>query len=120
MSNTTRLPDGFQALEPFVDDWAIVGAANRLQRRLTSTESERTVFFAAAKALLVPALGYLDRKSLHELDDAEQRLMNLLLSFCHVSLAVEMQGDAEPQHAEGARHMRITRATADLPARPST
>ncbi len=108
-----QLPAGFESLEPFVADWAIAGANNRLRRRLASTESERVAFFHAAKDLVVPALDHLDRKPLAELDEQEQRLMNLLLSICHVSLAVEIQGDAEAMHAEGARHLRITRATAD-------
>lgn len=117
MSNPTpSLPAGFEALEPFVADWAIEGSAQRMQRRLESTEAQRKAFFEAAKPLLVPALEYLDRKPLHEHDAQERRLMNLMLSFCHVSLAVEIQGDAEPEHAKSARHLKITRSTAD--ARP--
>jgi hypothetical protein len=112
-NNTSRLPADFEALEPFVDQWALDGAAQRMKRRLMSSEADRIAFFNAAKPLLVPALSYLDRKPLQELDEKEQRLMNLLLSLCHVSLAVEMQGDAEAEHAQGARHLTITRATAD-------
>ena len=112
-NDTARLPTGFEALEPFVDQWAPDGAARRMQCRLTSSEAERNAFFNVAKPLLVPALSYLDRKPLQELDEKERRLMNLLLSLCHVSLAVEMQGDAEAEHAQGARHITITRATAD-------
>ena len=113
--STMELPAGFAALEPFVATWAIDGANNRARRRLTSTAAERVAFFDAARDLVVPALDYLDRKPLAELDEQEQRLMSLLLSICHVSLAVEIQGDAESQHAQGAQHMRITRATADAP-----
>ena len=114
MSGTdARLPTGFEALEPFVDAWAIEGAANRAKRRLESTEAERVAFFNAAKDLVVCALDYLDRTPLGELDAKEKRLMDLLLSVCHVSLAVEIQGDGEVQHADGARHIRITKATAD-------
>ena len=49
-------------------------------------------------------------------DEKEERLMNLLLSLCHVAQAVEIQGDDEPKHALGRQHMKITRASADLPA----
>jgi hypothetical protein len=112
-SATAQLPDGFAALEPFVDMWAIEGAANRARRRLTSTTADRVAFFSAARDLVIPALDLLDRKPLHELDAREQRLMNLMLSVCHVSLAVEIQGEDEEAHANGARHMRIIRATAD-------
>ncbi|MET0658751.1 MAG: hypothetical protein ABW110_11415 [Steroidobacteraceae bacterium] len=114
-TDTAQLPAKFAALEPFVAAWSIEGANNRARRRLTSTAEERAAFFDAAKDLVVPALDYLDRKPLAELDEQEQRLMNLLLSVCHVSLAVEIQRDAESQHAQGAQHLRITRATADSP-----
>ena len=115
MSDTAGLlPAGFEALEPFVASWAIEGAANRAQRRLVSSEAQRVAFFNAAKDLLPAGLEYLDRKPLHQFDEKEQRLMNLLLSLCHVAQAVEIQGDAEPGHALGRRHMKITRASADL------
>lgn len=110
----TRLPAGFETLEPFAATWAIEGANNRLQRRLTSSESERVAFFEAAKDLLPAALEHLDRKPLTQFDAREQRLMNLFLTFAHVALAVEIQRDHEPRHAEGARHITITRAPADL------
>jgi hypothetical protein len=108
------LPAGFKTLEPFVESWAIEGAANRAQRRLVSSESERIAFFNAAKDLAPAALEYLDRKPLDQLDEKEQRLMNLLLSLCHVAMAVEILGDDEARHAQGRQHMRITRASADL------
>jgi len=38
--------------------------------------------------------------------------MNLLLSLAHVSLAVELQKDAETVHADFRRFMRITRTPA--------
>jgi hypothetical protein len=108
------LPAGFEALEPFVESWAIDGAANRAHRRLLSSDADRVAFFNAAKDLLPAGLDYLDRKHLHEFDEREQRLMNLFLSLCHVAQAVEIQGDDEPRHALGRQHMKITRASADL------
>ena len=113
MGNTTTLPEGFEALVPFVDAWSIEGAANRAQRRLDSTAAEREAFFEAASGLAAPALERLDRKPLGELDDSERRLLNLMLSLTHVSLAVEVQRDHEEAHARGARQVRITRAPSD-------
>jgi hypothetical protein len=109
----TSLPPGFGALEPFVSAWAIAGANSRLRARLSSRPADRVAFFDAAKDLLAPALSYLDKKPLAELTDQEQRLLRLLLSMAHVALAVEIQGDDEPAHAEGARHLTITRALSD-------
>ena len=112
MTNS-RLPQGFETLEPFVDGWAIAGAQNRADRRTVSSEQERTTFYAAAKDLLVPALSYLDQRPLKQFDDQEQRLMNLMLSFAHVAQAVEVQAEQEGAHAQLRRYLEITRATAD-------
>ena len=114
MSNSSiRLPTGFAALEPFMDRWLIKGANNRLQQRLNSEEGERISFFNAGKDLVPAALELLDQKALHELDEQEQHLMDLVLSLAHISLAVEIQRDDEPSHAESARHITITRASSD-------
>ena len=113
MVGATALPEGFETLEPFVDSWSVEGAANRARRRLESTAADREAFFEAARDLAAPALELLDRKPLDQLDGREQRLMNLMLSLAHVSLAVEVQRDHEEFHARGARHVRITRAPSD-------
>ena len=55
-------------------------------------------------------------KPLDQLDEREKRLMNLMLSLAHVSLAVEVQGDDEPKHARSAKYLRITRAPSDVNA----
>jgi hypothetical protein len=115
-SDETSLPAGFESLEPFVPAWAIHGAAARARRRLDSTPAERVAFFEAAKDLAQPALARLDQTPLARHDAAETRLMELMLSFAHVALAVETQGDDEPTHALNARNMRITRAPSDAAA----
>jgi hypothetical protein len=112
-----RLPAGFAALEPFVDDWAISGAANRMAKRLSSSDEDRTAFFDAAKELVAPALAELDRTPLGQFDDKEKRLMDLMLCFAHVAMAVEIQGDDEPKHARDAQHMKIITAPSDVDER---
>ena len=112
----SQLPAGFEALEPFVAGWAIKGAGNRATRRVDSTEAERVAFFEAAKPLLEPALAYLDGKPLDQLEARDKRLMDLMLSFAHVALAVETQGDDEAKHAKDARFLTITRAPSDVNA----
>jgi len=109
----TSLPAGFEALQPFVPAWAVESANDRLQRRLRSSEAERVAFFAAVQPLLADGLAYLDQTPLGEFDASQTRLMRLLLSFAHVALAVETQGEDEPKHAADARFITITRAPAD-------
>jgi hypothetical protein len=107
------LPFGFEALEPFVARWAVDGTANRDRLRADSTDAERKAFYSVCKDLLAPALAQLDGTPLGQFDRQQQQLMNLLLSFAHVSLAVELQRDAEAAHTENRRHLRITCASAD-------
>jgi len=111
---SSKLPPGFDALEPFAGAWAVAGANNRANARVSSTAEAREAFVAAARPLLIPALEYLDQKPLSQFDEAEQRLMNLLLTLAHVAMAVEVQGDDEPKHAQASRYMTITRAPADI------
>jgi hypothetical protein len=106
-----RLPPGFEALEPFVEHWALAGSANRAQARDTSTESDRVAFYRAGLTLAPAALDYLDRKPLSELDEQDRRLLSLTLSLCHAALAVETQGVDEPKHAKMRGHVRITRGS---------
>ncbi|MBU6266299.1 MAG: hypothetical protein KGN34_02080 [Sphingomonadales bacterium] len=108
-----QLPAGYEALEYFVDRWAISGTANRDARRGNSTPEERVAFFEAVKPILAGALEQLDAKPLADLDDKERRLLDMLLSFAHVTHAVEMLGDAEPRHARFRAEMPFRRSSAD-------
>lgn len=108
-----QLPAGFEALEPFVADWAIEGSANRMQKRLDTSMEHMKSFYETAHPLAEPALALLDQKPLDQLDAPEQNLMNMILSLAHVSLAVEIQGPDEPHHAKWARFIRITQSAAD-------
>ena len=112
--SSVQLPPRFENLEPFVEHWALSGAANRARLRLTSSEAEREAVFRAANDVLPDALAYLDGKPLDAFDERDKRLMNLLLSLCHIAMAVEIQGDDEPRHAQVRQHLRITRAPSDL------
>lgn len=111
--DSTSLPDGFEGLIPFVTFWAVDTAFERARCRDSSDEAQRMEFYTAAVDLVPNALAYLDTKPLAHFDDRDQRLMKLLLSFAHVSLAVELQRDDEPKHAANRQHMPITRAPAD-------
>jgi hypothetical protein len=108
------LPAGFEALEPFAARWAAASASERDRLRAESSEAEREAFYGAGRALLAPALETLDRKPLAELDARERRLLDLMLCFAHVSIAVEVQRDLEEQRAPARRQLRITRASSDL------
>jgi hypothetical protein len=109
------LPAGFEALTPFVRFWAVDTAAERARCRDLADEASRGEFYRVAGELAPKALDYLDAKPFVEFDERERRLMKLVLSFAHVSMAVELQREQEPQHAKDRPYLRITRATADQP-----
>jgi hypothetical protein len=107
------LPAGFEALTPYVRFWAVDTAAERARCRDLADEASRGEFYRVTSELAPKALDYLDAKPLGQFDEGEQRLMKLLLTFAHVSMAVELQREQEAQHAKDRPSMRITRATAD-------
>ena len=110
------MPAGFEALAPFIEFWGVDTAAERAHCRNASDEASLLAFYNVANELLPKALDYLDQKPLQQLDESEQRLMNLVLSFAHVALAVEMLGKAEPRHAKFREVMKIQKAPADMDA----
>jgi hypothetical protein len=107
------LPEGFAALDPFVEAWAIKGANARALARGQAGACEREAFYAAAAPTLPQALADLDAKPFAAWGPRERRLMALMLSLAHVALAVEHQGDAEPGHALLRAHLPVTQAPAD-------
>lgn len=114
MTHTMALPQGFEALEPFVQDWSATTALVRDQRRSQSSAEERQVFFDAAAPLLQRALDHLDAKPLDELDASDKVLLNMMLSLGHVQMAVEVHRETEPQHAAARKAMTITRSVTDF------
>jgi len=113
MTDAAVLPTGFQPLEVFVDTWALVTSFERSRRRETSSLAQMRHFYDAFSPYLKDALAYLDGKGLAEFAPEDERLMALCLSLAHVTLAVEVQGEAEAQNALLRHEMRITRSTAE-------
>ncbi|MCX7863969.1 MAG: hypothetical protein N2423_02860 [Novosphingobium sp.] len=115
MSETTKLlPRGFEALLPFVETFAIDSASRRAEIRGEAPADLRNAFYEAASPLLAQALDYLDTRTFDEYDEADKRLLWMMLSLAHVAVAVEIQGEAEPRHASLRKFMPVTRAPADF------
>jgi hypothetical protein len=81
--------------------------------RSDTTPEERQAFYDAVNDLVAPALDLLDRKQFADFDTADQTLMNLMLTFAHIAIAVEIQGPDEAKHAVLRQHMKIVQSTAD-------
>lgn len=110
------LPTGFEALEPFVETWALAATVQRAAKRSASSPEERAAFFAAAAPLLDPALALLDSRPLVEHGPQERRLMDLMFALAHVALAVEIQGPDEIKSAPWRDRLRVTRSATDRSA----
>ena len=112
-TSQAMLPEGFAALEPYAAQWAGETAAERARLRSTYPAEARDAFYAACRPLLESALAELDAKPLAAHDERERRLMRMMLTFAHVSLAVEVQRGDEPAHAGLREHLRFLHASAD-------
>ena len=113
MSAPASLPTGFERLEPFVGQWSAATTAERAQIRSGSTPEERQAFFDAAAPWLEQAMTYLDARPLADLIEADKQLLKLMLSLCHVQMAVEIHREMEPRHAKLREAMIITRSATD-------
>lgn len=86
---TGLLPSGFEALEPFVADWALEDAVARMTKRQSSGMEEIRGFYDAMLPMGEPALTYLRQFQLGELPAEAERLLKLMLSLAEMAPAVE-------------------------------
>jgi hypothetical protein len=113
----SQRPPGFESLSAFAGRWSASTVAERDRIRGERSDAERRAFNEAAKRVLPRALHYLDRKPLSTFDGQETRLMVVMLNLAHVSLTVELQGEAEAKHSTLRALSPMTRASADDVAR---
>lgn len=102
-----NLPQGFEALEPFVALWAKDGRQARLDVRLGSSDAELEAFYAAGSPLLDAALAHLDAR-IDSIDPRDRQLLLLMLALVQAALAVERLGDQEQTHQLSHRHFRYS------------
>lgn len=114
MTQEALLPAGFEALEPYIERWAIATTHDRDRARGASSFEELEDYYRVAKPLLQPALAYLDKFPVKELAGKERRLMEMMLSLAHVSMTVEIHREMEPQHRLSRETMIITRSSTDM------
>ncbi|WP_417621315.1 hypothetical protein [Parasphingorhabdus sp.] len=110
---STLLPDGFEDLTQFVEDWAAPDAAARDALRGSMPIGDRQVFYDAFMPRLAESLDLLDKTPLSAHDQAQTNLMRLALSFSHIAQAQEVQGPDETKHARSRMRLPIICAPAD-------
>jgi len=109
------LPAAFSELEPFADQWAVMGMDARARARDDSTMEEKKALYAAMSDVAEAVLDRVGAKPLADLDAPEQRLMAMLLSYGHVSLTLDGRENQEIEHAACRREMVLTRVSRALP-----
>lgn len=92
MTEETKLPAGFQALEPLVSHWALVTQNERQARRIGSTRAELRSFYDAMLPQLEAVLVHVDTFNLGELPLPSKRLYDMSLSLAEVAPHVELYG----------------------------
>jgi hypothetical protein len=113
MSAQALLPEGFSALEPFIERWALRTTRERDAARSKSRFEDLEAYYKAARPLLEAALAHLNAFPVKQLAGKEQRLMDMMLSLAHVSMAVEIHKEMEPQHTKSRQAMIISRSSTD-------
>ena len=116
MSKMSSLPAGFEALEPYVADWALEGSLARMAKRRSSSMDDIRAFYAAAIADADRALAHLRAFKLGEVPPAEERLLKLMLSLAEVGPAVEWFDDPHVYDGFDATEIKYTRLIPDTAA----
>ena len=103
-----QLPEGFEALEPWVEAFALPDSAARAARRQTSSIDALRAFYDQILPLAPQALEELGRRRLGALDAEWETLLKLLLSLAEIAPAIEWYG--QPQVVDGfdAERFRLT------------
>ncbi|MEU5755876.1 hypothetical protein [Streptomyces sp. NPDC047829] len=85
---TSAFPEGFEALDPFVD-WAIPTEKARYAKRVSSTMDELDAFYDVAFPLLKNGTERLEKTSMEDISEPDTRLLWLFCSLVTVAFSVE-------------------------------
>lgn len=113
---TSSLPSGFEALEPFVTDWALADAVARMAKRQASAMAEIRGFYDAMLPLGEPALVYLRQFQLGALPPEAEVLLKLMLSLAEIAPAVEWYDDPRVYDGFPIERIRYRRLIPDVAA----
>jgi hypothetical protein len=113
---TIALPQGFEALEPFVADWVLPDATARMAKRQGSTLQDIRRFYDAMLPTGERALEYLRQFQLGVLPPEVQRLLGLMLSLAEIAPAVEWYNDPRVYDGFDVGRIRYLRQISDTSA----
>lgn len=89
ISNT--LPEGFEALEPFINQWGKPTQGERISAANDSSLEEEDTFYDAMLQHASASHELINRYGLLEMPDDVYTLALLMLSLCQVSIKIELR-----------------------------
>ncbi|WP_152036644.1 hypothetical protein [Burkholderia pyrrocinia] len=108
LRDSRRLPDGFEALEPFLERWNAATSHERWINRAATPYPEIVTFYEAMSGRAEEATVYLEQFPHDDMPVPAQNLFRLLLAMCHAAIAVEMHQASGIRHAPPAHALKIT------------
>jgi hypothetical protein len=116
LSGDRILPEGFEALLPFVDEWVLPDASARMAKRQSGTIEAIRRFYDTIIPLGESALDYLGRYQLGALPPEGERLLKLMLALAEIGPAIEWFNDPKVYDGFPADRIRYRRQIDDLAA----
>ena len=97
---STKLPKGFEALKPLVEEWALPTQDARQAKRRNSNTETLQEFYDAVVPFLPKILEHADKFPLGEMPEDSQRLFYLSLALAEVAPHIELyRGDPNVPHS---------------------
>ena len=88
--STTRLPERFAELEPFLEQWDLPDINSRYAARLSSSMNDMRAFNDAMVAHAEDIKSWLDGRGFDEYTAADRRLARLMFAYAVVAQSVEI------------------------------
>ncbi len=116
LNNSSSLPEGFEALEPFVAAWVQPDASGRMAKRQSSTIAEIRSFYDVIVPLGEAALDYLRGHKLGALPPEAENLLKLMLALTELGPAVEWYDNPQVYDGFPISRIRYVRHISDTAA----
>jgi hypothetical protein len=110
------LPEGFETLQPFTEEWVLPDAGARMAKRQSTAIEAIRRFYDTIIPLGERALDYLGRYQLGALPPEGERLLKLMLALAEVGPAIEWFNDPKVYDGFEVNRIRYRRQIDDLAA----
>ena len=84
------LPEGFESLESWAEEWAMPTQNRRWEKRLDSSKEDLQAFYAAVQPRLGEILAHADEFPLGEMPEKSARLFDLSMMLAEIAPNVEL------------------------------